>query len=85
MQVGESEEEVQVAQAQVLMDCLADLLAQKGLGGLLAWCEGGLKLKLGTPPSSPGEEPGGGAQHWVVVGQIPEEDGSGVFTRAFCV
>ena len=67
-----------LSQAQVLMDCIADLLAQKGLGGMLAWCQGGLKLKLTTPSSSPGEGGNAGAQTWVVVGKIPEEEGSGV-------
>ena len=69
---------MQLGQAQVLRDCIADLLAQKGLGGMLAWCEGGLKLKLATPTSSPSEEGIAGVQNWVVIGQIPEEEGSGV-------
>lgn len=76
--MGESEEEVQLAQAQVLMDCIADLLAQKELEGMLAWCEGGLKLKLGTPSSNPGQRTSDSPQHWIVVGQIPEAEGSGV-------
>ena len=68
-QVGDDEEEVRLAQAQVLMDCLADLLAQKGLAGSRAWCEGGLKLKLRSS-----EE---GTTAWVVVGQLPPEEGQG--------
>ncbi|KAL0037457.1 hypothetical protein WJX79_008841 [Trebouxia sp. C0005] len=67
--VGDDEEEVRLAQAQVLMDCLADLLAQKGLDGSRAWCEGGLKLKLRSS-----EE---GTAAWVVVGQLPPEEGQG--------
>ncbi len=73
-QVGDDEEEVRLAQAQVLMDCLADLLAQKGLDGSRAWCEGGLKLKLRSS-----EE---GITAWVVVGQLPPEEGQGTFLPA---
>jgi len=67
--VGDDEDEVQLAQAQVLMDCLADLLAQKGLDGTRAWCEGGLKLRLKTSEQ--------GSSTWVVLGQLPEEEGQG--------
>ncbi|KAL0036465.1 hypothetical protein WJX77_008836 [Trebouxia sp. C0004] len=67
--VGDDEEEVRLAQAQVLMDCLADLVAQKGLDGSRAWCDGGIKLKLRS-----NEE---GTTAWIVVGQLPPEEGQG--------
>ena len=60
---------MRLAQAQVLMDCLADLLSQKGLDGTWAWCEGGLKLRCKTS-----EE---GATTWTVVGQLPDQEGQG--------
>lgn len=69
LQVGDDEDEVRLAQAQVLMDCLADLLSQKGLDGTRAWCEGGLKLRCTTS-----EE---GNTTWIVIGQLPEEEGQG--------
>lgn len=50
------------------MDCLADLLSQKGMEGTLAWCEAGLKLRC----RSSGETSG-----WVVLGHLPEEEGNG--------
>ena len=51
------------------MDCLADLLSQKGLEGAHAWCEKGLKLKC----RSSGE-----TSSWIVFGQLPEEEGEGM-------
>lgn len=69
LQVGDDEDEVRLAQAQVLMDCLADLLSQKGLDGTRAWCEGGLKLRCNTSDE--------GNTTWIVVGQLPEEEGQG--------
>ena len=69
LQVGDDEDEVRLAQAQVLMDCLADLLSQKGLDGTRAWCEGGLKLRCMTSDE--------GNAAWIVVGQLPEEQGPG--------
>lgn len=50
------------------MDCLADLLSQKGMEGTLAWCEAGLKLRC----RSSGE-----TSSWVVLGHLPEEEGNG--------
>lgn len=56
------------------MDCLADLLSQKGMEGTHAWCEKGLKLRCrGSADSS----------NWIVIGQLPEEEGEGVTAIAF--
>ena len=63
-QVGDDEDEVRLAQAQVLMDCIADLLSQKGLDGTRAWCEGGLKLRQKSDA-------------WFVLGRLPENEGQG--------
>ena len=68
-QVGNDEEEVLLAQAQVLMDCTADLMSQKGLDGTRAWCEGGLKLRL--------KKNAEGADSWIVFGQLPQDEGQG--------
>ena len=67
--MGDDEEEVRLAQAQVLMDCLADLLSQKGLEGTHAWCEGGLKLRCRSS---------GQTSSWIVYGQLPNEEGEGM-------
>lgn len=67
-QVGDDEEAVRLAQAQVLMDCMADLLSQKGLDGTRAWCEGGLKLRYRSR---------GQAGAWTVLGHLPQEEGQG--------
>lgn len=77
MQVSEAEDEVRLGQAQVLMDCIADLLGQKGIEGLLAWCQAGLKLKQTSPPSNPDQHQGE-VHTWTVVGQLPLDEGSGV-------
>ena len=67
--MGDNEDDVRLAQAQVLMDCAADLMTQKGLDGTRAWCEGGLKLKLKSNAD--------GNTAWSVFGQLPEEEGHG--------
>lgn len=72
-QVGDDEEEVRLAQAQVLMDCTADLLSQKGLDGTRAWCEGGIKLRCRSS---------GHSSSWVVLGQLPEDAGEGTAAAA---
>ena len=68
-QVRDDEEEVRLAQAQVLMDCAADLMSQKGLDGTRAWCDGGLKLRL--------EKNAKGTDTWIVFGQLPQDEGQG--------
>ena len=57
------------------MDCLADLLSQKGLEGAHAWCEQGLKLRC----RSSGE-----ASSWIVLGRLPEEEGEGMTAATAC-
>lgn len=68
-QVGDDEEEVRLAQAQVLMDCMADLLSQKGLDGTRAWCDGGIRLRCRSSEQT---------TRWIVFGQLPEEEGGGM-------
>lgn len=50
------------------MDCLADLLSQKGMEGTLAWCDAGLKLRCRSSEET---------SSWVVLGHLPKEEGSG--------
>lgn len=50
------------------MDCVADLLSQKGMEGTLAWCEAGLKLRCRSSAET---------SSWVVLGHLPEEEGNG--------
>ena len=57
------------------MDCLADLLSQKGLEGTHAWCEKGLKLRC----RSSGE-----TSSWIVFGRLPEEEGEGMTAAIAC-
>ena len=51
------------------MDCLADLLSQKGMEGTHAWCEKGLTLRCRSS---------GDTSNWIVIGQLPEEEGEGM-------
>lgn len=74
-QVGDDEEEVRLAQAQVLMDCMADLLSQKGLEGTRAWCDSGIRLRCRSSEQ---------ATSWIVFGRLPEEEGEGMIAADAC-
>ena len=68
---------MQLAQAQVLMDCTADLMSQKGLDGTRVWCEGGLKLRV--------KKNAKGTDNWIVFGQLPQDEGQGTICSLYKV